>query len=39
LENMHYRARAIGARLEFLPRNRGGTIMLCTLPHTNGRLK
>jgi PAS domain S-box-containing protein len=39
LENMNYRARAIGAQLEFPPRDRGGTVMLCTLPHANGRLQ
>jgi signal transduction histidine kinase len=37
LENMNYRARAMGARLQFRPRDRGGTTMLCTLPDTTGR--
>jgi len=37
LENMNYRARAMGAQLEFRPRVRGGTMMVCTLPETNGR--
>ena len=30
-ENMSYRARAIGAQLEFAPRERGGTIMKCAV--------
>jgi PAS domain S-box-containing protein len=36
-ENMNYRARTIGARLEFAPRNKGGTVVNCTLPSPNGR--
>jgi PAS domain S-box-containing protein len=36
LENMNYRARAIGARLHFRPRARGGTIMLCEVPNQMG---
>jgi signal transduction histidine kinase len=33
LENMNYRARAIGARLHLRPRARGGTVMLCEVPN------
>jgi signal transduction histidine kinase len=36
-ENMSYRARAIGARLHFAPRDRGGTLMSCTLLCREGR--
>jgi signal transduction histidine kinase len=32
LENMNYRARAIGARLQFSTRTGGGTVMNCLLP-------
>jgi signal transduction histidine kinase len=32
LENMNYRARAIGARVQFGNRDEGGTIMNCVLP-------
>ena len=39
LENMNYRTRAIGARLQFLPRSRRGTIMRCTIPLREGRSK
>lgn len=39
LENMNYRARAIGAQLKFMPRPRGGTSMRCTMPQREGRLK
>lgn len=35
-ENMNYRARAIGARLHFRPRARGGTVMLCEVPNQMG---
>jgi PAS domain S-box-containing protein len=35
-ENMNYRARAIGAQLHFAPRNRGGTVMTCTLSQREG---
>jgi signal transduction histidine kinase len=31
LENMSYRARAIGAQLKFAPHDRGGTIMKCAV--------
>jgi PAS domain S-box-containing protein len=33
LENMNYRARAIGARLHIRPRSRAGTVMLCEVPN------
>ena len=36
-ENMNYRAGTIGARLHFAPRNKGGTVMNCTLPSQTGR--
>ncbi len=36
-ENMSYRARAIGAQLQFAPRDRGGTIMNCILSQREGR--
>jgi signal transduction histidine kinase len=36
-ENMNYRARAIGAQLNFAPRDRGGTMMKCTVLHREGR--
>jgi len=36
-ENMSYRARAIGAQLHFAPRDRGGTLMSCTLLRREGR--
>jgi signal transduction histidine kinase len=39
LENMNYRARAIGARVEFTSRDGGGTIMNCTLPSRARRLE
>ena len=39
LENMNYRARAIGAQVQFLPRPRGGTTMRCIMPQREGRLK
>jgi len=37
LENMNYRARAIGARLEFKQRNPSGTVMNCTVLSDEGR--
>lgn len=37
-ENMNYRARSIGARLEFAPRDGGGTVMTCAVSSGNGRL-
>jgi signal transduction histidine kinase len=37
-ENMNYRARSIGALLEFAPREGGGTVMTCTVSSRNGRL-
>lgn len=37
-ENMNYRARAIGAQLQFAPRDRGGTIMNCILSWREGRI-
>ncbi|HUJ08402.1 MAG TPA: ATP-binding protein [Verrucomicrobiae bacterium] len=39
LENMKYRARAIGAQLQLSPRARGGTIMRCTMPLKERTLK
>ena len=39
LKNMNYRARAIGATLQFRPRDLGGTAMICTLPRVDGRSK
>ncbi len=36
-ENMNCRARTIGARLEFAPRDGGGTVMRCTLPSRAGK--
>jgi PAS domain S-box-containing protein len=39
LENMNYRARAVGAQLQFMPRPRGGTSVRCTMPQKEGRLK
>jgi PAS domain S-box-containing protein len=33
LENMNYRARAIGARLHFRPRTKGGTVVQCEVPN------
>jgi signal transduction histidine kinase len=33
LENMNYRARAIGAHLHLRPRIRGGTMVLCEVPN------
>ena len=38
-ENMNYRARAIGAQLQFAPRDRGGTVMTCTLSLSEGKLR
>ena len=37
LENMHYRARAMGGKLEFRPRAQGGTTVMCTVPGIHGR--
>jgi signal transduction histidine kinase len=39
LENMNYRARAIGARLQFTARNKGGMMMRCIIPQRESRLK
>jgi signal transduction histidine kinase len=39
VENMHYRARAISAQLDFKPRAGGGTIMNCRFSTGNGRSK
>jgi signal transduction histidine kinase len=39
LENMKYRARAVGAQLQFMPRPRGGTNVRCTMPQREGKLK
>lgn len=39
LENMNYRARAIGARLQFTARDKGGMMMRCIIPQRESRLK
>jgi len=39
LENMNYRARAIGAMLQFRQRVGGGLTMSCTLPRVHWRSK
>jgi PAS domain S-box-containing protein len=39
LENMNYRARAIGARLQFGNRDGGGTVMNCVLPARTRRIE
>jgi signal transduction histidine kinase len=39
LENMNYRARGIGARIQLTSSDTGGTVMLCTLPRGNRRAK
>ena len=39
LENMNYRARAVGAQLQFMPRDKRGTSMRCTMLQKEKKLK
>jgi len=39
IENMNYRARAISAKLQFIPRPGGGTVTDCQFNQHNGRVK